>query len=62
MTDQPEWPEWLNPKSASAYLDVSINTLADWRFRGVGPKYRRISERWVRYNKSVLDEFMEGRQ
>ena len=56
----PEWPEWLSPEVAARYLDTSTNTLADWRSKGKGPRFKRIGQRMVRYSKADLDEFMEA--
>lgn len=54
--------EWLSTRSAAAYLDTTVATLSDWRYRGIGPEFRRISDRFIRYQKSALDAFMEGRK
>lgn len=56
----PEWPEWLSPETAAKYLDTSVNTLTDWRAKGVGPSYKKIGQRMVRYAKADLDAFMEA--
>ncbi len=54
----PEWPEWLSPETAAKYLDTSINTLTDWRAKGVGPAYKKIGQRMVRYLRADLDAWM----
>lgn len=58
----PEWPEWMSPEMAAHYLDTSASTLADWRFKGKGPTFRRVGQRMVRYCKADLDAFMEAQQ
>tara|TARA_R110002072_G_scaffold102306_1_gene225069 strand:- start:886 stop:1095 length:210 start_codon:yes stop_codon:yes gene_type:complete len=58
-TTLPEWPEWLSPEVAAKYLDTSPNTLADWRFKGKGPAFKRVGQRMVRYRRSDLEAFMK---
>ncbi|MFD1344283.1 helix-turn-helix domain-containing protein [Litorisediminicola beolgyonensis] len=48
---------WLTPADAAAYLRVSNGTLANWRSRGEGPRYRAVG-RVVRYHRDDLDAFM----
>jgi hypothetical protein len=31
-----------SPGEVAAYLGRTIKTLAEWRYRGVGPRYRKI--------------------
>lgn len=56
-----DWPEYMSPATASAYLDVSINTLSDWRTRGTGPTFSRMGSRLIRYLRSDLDMWAETR-
>lgn len=46
---------------AAEYLNISPRTLRDWRVRGGGPKYVRVSSRAVRYRKVDLDEWAASR-
>lgn len=49
----------LTPAEAGEYLGgIRTNTLANWRWRGGGPFYRKIGGR-VRYAVSDLDKFIE---
>ena len=57
MRDEVE-PQWLSAPSAARYLDISENTLADWRMKGKGPAFARVGQRMVRYAKADLDAFM----
>jgi hypothetical protein len=34
-----QWPEYMSPTTAAHYLDVSINTLSDWRTKVRGPSF-----------------------
>lgn len=52
-----EWPEYMSPETAAKYLDVSINTLSDWRTKGTGPAFKRLGPRLVRYRRQDLDEW-----
>lgn len=44
----------------AAHLQIPEKTLAEWRSRGVGPKYMRIS-RYVRYRWRDVDEWLASR-
>ncbi|MCB6177531.1 helix-turn-helix domain-containing protein [Rhodobacter sp. Har01] len=57
----PEWPEWQSPETAAKYLDTAEQTLADWRCKGVGPAFKKIGQRMVRYRKEDLDAYMMER-
>jgi predicted DNA-binding transcriptional regulator AlpA len=53
---QPDEPlhdiEWL-----SAYLDIPLKTLYNWRFRGVGPPAFKIGNS-LRWRKSEVDQWL----
>lgn len=51
---------WLDTESAAAYLGNSPKTLAVWRCRGEGPRYRVVNRRLVRYHVDDLDAFVRG--
>lgn len=44
---------------AARYCSVSRRTLEDYRYRGTGPRYRKIG-RVIRYAIADLDTWMEG--
>lgn len=48
----------LTPEVAADYLQVTVKTLANWRYLGIGPKYRKVGQRCVRYRLADLDEFL----
>ena len=50
----------LDERLTSAILGVSIQTLRKWRWRGEGPRFRKIGSRLVRYCRSDLLAFIEG--
>lgn len=51
------WPEWMAPDKAAAYIDGSVSTLAKLRLRGGGPVFCRIGHA-IRYRRSDLDEWL----
>ena len=52
----------LAEREAAAILGVSIQTLRNWRWRGEGPRYRKLGLRLVRYLRADLLAFIEGAQ
>jgi hypothetical protein len=51
---------WLDTAAAATYLGNSPKTLAIWRCRGEGPRYRVVNRRLVRYHVDDLDAFVRG--
>lgn len=49
----------LTTMQAAWWLGVSPRTLEDWRFRGGGPKFRKVGKRLVRYFEGDLEAFSE---
>ena len=60
MNEDEELCEWFSPKRAAVYLDTTVNTLNDWRWRGKGPAFKRVGQRMVRYRRTDLDAFLEA--
>lgn len=53
--------EWLKPYEVAAQLRVSVGTLANWRYQGIGPRYTKLSDSSnapVRYRREVVDAYM----
>jgi len=50
-----------SPGEAAVFLCVSMQTLAHWRVRGVGPRHIHLSKRCIRYAESALREWVESR-
>jgi len=46
---------------AAEFLCLSFRTLQNWRVRGGGPRFIRISSRCIRYRISDLEEWIAGR-
>lgn len=49
----------LTPEQASEYLSIPIGTLANWRYRGEGPRYVKAG-RLIRYRAVDLDSWLSG--
>lgn len=49
-----------DPAEAANYLNVSTSTLAKWRLRGVGPAFRKVGPKLVRYDYVDLDAFRDA--
>ena len=43
------------------FLNVSERCLENWRVRGGGPKYLRLSRRCVRYRRRAMWDFLDER-
>lgn len=50
----------LTPEQASEYLSIPVGTLANWRYRGEGPRYVKAGGRLVRYRAVDLDSWLTG--
>ena len=53
--------QYLNAADASKLLGIAVQTLANYRHRGIGPKYAVWGKRGIRYPKSDLIKYMESR-
>ena len=49
----------INEKKAAEILDFKIQTLRNRRFKGMPPKYVKMSSRAVRYRMEDLEAFIE---
>ena len=57
-----EHGKYLSPLEAAAYLGIPKKTLADWRLNRRGPRFARISRRYVRYALADLDAWIVSKQ
>lgn len=48
-------------ESAARICGVSLRTIRDWRRRGVGPAFVRLSSTCIRYPEAELKRFLESR-
>ncbi len=58
-------PDYLDrlfsENEAASFLGYSIRALQNWRVRGGGPKFIRVSSRSIRYRRRDLIEWAEAR-
>ena len=60
--EQAYWNELISEKPAAAFTGQSVRTLQDYRSKGGGPKYYRLSPKCIRYRRADLREWAESRQ
>jgi len=62
LTEDREYYDGLiNEKQAATFLGYTVRALQNWRTRGGGPKYVKVSNRSVRYRRRGLIEWIEQR-
>ena len=65
MANESNAPEYLdqllNEQEAAKSLSYSVRALQNWRVRGGGPKYVKVSARSVRYRRRDLIRWIEMR-
>lgn len=52
----------VNEKEAADIICYSVRALQNWRCRGGGPKFIKVSSRSIRYSISDLNEWAEERK
>ena len=48
----------VTDREAAELLTVSRQTLAHWRVQGKGPRFIRIGDRAIRYDRQALQDFI----
>ncbi len=51
----------IREPEAADYLGYSVRALQNWRLRGGGPRFVRVSRRSVRYRRRDLKSWANGR-
>ncbi len=51
----------INEHEAADYIGHSVRALQNWRVRGGGPKFVKISHRSIRYRRCDLNKWIESR-
>ncbi len=51
----------INEREAAAFLGYTIRALQNWRLRGGGPMFVRVSKRSIRYRRCDLIRWSEER-
>jgi hypothetical protein len=49
----------LNEHEAAAFLNYTVRALQNWRLRGGGPRFVKVSGRSIRYRRRDLNEWVE---
>ncbi|GGY27578.1 helix-turn-helix transcriptional regulator [Streptomyces collinus] len=55
----------LTPRDLAEELGVSTQTLANWRWTGVGPRYTKLGDGRtspVRYRRADVDAWLQARE
>lgn len=51
----------VNEKEAAAFLGYTIRALQNWRLRGSGPQFVKVSARSIRYRRRDLMAWVDAR-
>ena len=51
----------ITENEAAAFLGYSVRALQNWRVRGGGPNFVRVSKRSIRYRRRDLNEWANSR-
>lgn len=51
----------INERDAADFLGYTVRCLQNWRVRGGGPKFVKVSARSIRYRRRDLYEWIEAR-
>ena len=57
--DPDYWNKLLSEKDAALFLGYSVRALQNWRFRGGGPDFIKVSQRSIRYRRKDLVRWAE---
>ena len=52
---------FLNEYEAAKYMGLAVSTLRNWRWKGKGPVYHKLS-RSIRYDLEELDIWLESKR
>lgn len=51
----------INEREAACFLGYTVRALQNWRYRGGGPKFIKVSQRSVRYRRKDLIAWADQR-
>jgi hypothetical protein len=51
----------MNEHVAAAFLGYTVRALRNWRLRGGGPPYVKVSEKSIRYQRRDLQAWIDAR-
>lgn len=52
----------IDPQTASGLLGVSVDVLAQWRARDLGPAYYQVGPKLIRYRRGEVVAWLEARK
>jgi hypothetical protein len=52
----------IDEKEAAGYLCYTVRALQNWRCRGGGPSFIKVSGRSIRYTRRDLQKWIEGKR
>ena len=61
VTDRDYLNQLIDETKAAEFLGHSIRTLQNWRIRGGGPRFVKVSARSIRYRRCDLNEWINSR-
>ena len=65
MKHQPNDPDYLDrlitERDAADFLGYTMRALQNWRVRGGGPTYVKVSTRSIRYRRRDLNDWVESK-
>ncbi len=56
------WEKLIDEKEAAEFLGFTRRAMQNWRFRGGGPPFIKLSERSVRYRVKDLIAWIDSRK
>ena len=51
----------IDEREAASFLCYSVRALQNWRVRGGGPRFVKVSARSIRYQRRALNRWIEER-
>lgn len=55
------WDQLIDERKAAMFLGYSVRALQNWRVRGGGPQFVKVSSRSVRYRRCDLRDWADSR-
>ncbi len=53
------YSEYLSEKQVSQRTGFALQTLRNWRFQGIGPRYAKVNGRAIRYKWADVVDYLE---
>jgi excisionase family DNA binding protein len=60
MSNEPQTREWLSPNDLASWLNLPVQTIYQWRYRGGGPPGHAVG-RHVRYRLADVEAWLAER-